>query len=206
MSQPASLIQQVLARTGLQNAAPKVSGSSSGFPTISKDTDAMDTTTVYGLQFDTVGSLPFTAALHAYYINGKYATRPVAYRRGAVWIDVLGNAARSARWFDVESEDGTPAMVAAWLDEREAAVGPNDRGIYCSRSNLAAVVDNAAGRNFDLWLATLDGTMFPSEFIGLPSNVNPVLVQSFPASYLGINADVSVVINQTYWKGYALAS
>jgi hypothetical protein len=156
---------------------------------------------IQGLQWDTIGSLPFQATLHAYYLNGKYATRPIVYRPGAVWIDVLGNGPTAAYWLDVENEDATPAMVPEWLDKR-ASVGPG--GIYCSRANLAAVLSNAGSdRKYDLWLATLDGTIFPYEINSLPANANLVAVQAFPSSYLGINADLSVVFDSAYWSSHA---
>lgn len=155
---------------------------------------------IYGLQWDTVGALPFTANLHAYYVNGRYATRPVMYGKGKVWVDVIGDAAKDARWLDVENEDANPAMIPGWLDEREPL---GEGGIYCNRATLPTVLNVTAGRKFDLWLATLDGTVFPSEMNTLPDNVTLCCVQAFPAGYLGMNADISVVVNEAYWKGYA---
>lgn len=151
----------------------------------------------YGLQWDTIGSLPFTASLHAYYVNGRFATSPILYRKGAVWIDVVGDAAHAARWLDVENEDAKPEMVPTWLDQR-TAVGPG--GIYCNRASLPAVIDAAAGRKFDLWLATLDGTVYPYQANTLPDNVTLCAVQAFTSSMLKINADLSVVWDERYWN------
>jgi hypothetical protein len=157
---------------------------------------------VVGLQWDTIGSLPFTANLHAYYYNGRYATRPVVYGRGKVWIDVLGNAPSAARWLDVEDEDAKPENVPGWLDARKAVAG-TDAGVYCNRVTLPQVIAAADGRPMDLWLATLDGTIFPTEAYSLPSNVHLVAVQAFGSAYLGINADLSMVVDQQYWNAYA---
>lgn len=154
----------------------------------------------YGLQWDTIGSLPFVASLHAYYVNGRYATSPIMYRKGAVWIDVVGDAPHAARWLDVENEDAKPEIVPTWLDQRAAH---GEGGIYCNRATLPAVIEHAAGRKFDLWLATLDGNVYPYQVNALPDNVTLCAVQAFPSSMLKINADLSVVWNQKYWETYA---
>lgn len=159
---------------------------------------------IYGLQWDTTGPLPFQADLHAYYLNGKYATKPISYGKGKVWIDVIGDGAKAARWLDVENEDATPAMVPTWLDQRFAAAGDGDGGIYCNLSTLPTVLTAAGDRKFDLWIATLDGTIYPYAVNSLSSNVRLCCVQAFPASYIGINADLSLVMNQDYWNTYAL--
>jgi len=155
---------------------------------------------ICGLQWDTVGSLPFQTNLHAYYVNGRFATNPVIYGRGKVWIDVIGDAPQAARWLDVENEDARPDRVPGWLDER-SAVG--EGGIYCNRASLSSVIQAANGRKFDLWLATLDGTIFPHEMNSLPDNVTLCAVQAFGAAYLRINADLSMVVNMDYWRKYA---
>ena len=156
---------------------------------------------IAGLQWDTIGSLPFQAQLHAYYLNGRFATRPIVYRPGSVWIDVIGDGPKSAYWLDVENEDAKPEMAASWLAQREAVVGSGNAGIYCNRITLPAVLSNVSQDiKYDLWLATLDGTIFPYEINTLPDNVNLVAVQAFPSSYLGVNADLSVVFDSTYWR------
>jgi len=154
--------------------------------------------TIYGLQFDTTGGLPFTPALQAFYVNGDYATPP-RYGPGRVYIDVLGTAPRGAFWLDVERGDATPAAVPGWLDARQEA-GLGAGGIYCNRSSYPDVVQAADGRPFSLWLATLDGTV---DVVVTPPNVSLVAVQAFPAAMVGPNADVSVVVNEAYWTGRA---
>jgi hypothetical protein len=158
-----------------------------------------------GLQFDTAGELPFTPALQLLYVNGAFAA-PIRYRRGAVYIDVIGDAARAAMWLDVERFDATVDRVPGHLDERHAA-GLSMGGIYVNRSNLAAVEAAAGSRPHYLIVATLDGTIDvdPVPGVGILA-----AVQAFPAAMVGpnrsggINADVSVVVDKGYWEAHAL--
>jgi hypothetical protein len=159
---------------------------------------------VQGWQWDTTGSLPFQVDLQAFYINGKYATRPVTYQRGAVYVDVIGDAPAAARWLDIENEDATPEMAFDWLSKRTLAVGRG--GIYCNRESLPAVLSNIGTRiDADLWLATLDGNVYPYEANTLPPNVHLVAVQAFSSAYTKMNADLSVIYGEQYWKENALA-
>jgi hypothetical protein len=155
---------------------------------------------VFGLQWDSAsGDIPAGAKLRALYVNGGFATRPVHYGRGRVWIDVIGNAPDKALWLDVERFDATPAQVTGWLDARRRA-GGGIGGIYCDRSSLAAVDAAAAGRPYYLWVATLDGTAS----ITAPGTGHVVAVQAYPASMVGPNADLSIVVDEAYWLARAL--
>jgi hypothetical protein len=153
---------------------------------------------VYGTMWDSAsGAQPPLAALAAYYINGRYARRPVTYGPGRVWIDVTGADPAGALWLDVETGDATPGQVGGWLDARRNS-GAGTGGIYCNVSTLAAVESAAAGRPHLLWIATLDGTTSPA----LPPRVTGqiVAVQAYPASMLGFNADESVVVDRAWWQ------
>lgn len=155
---------------------------------------------VYGLQWDSAsGSFPPRARLIALYANGKYASA-VRYRRGLVWIDVLGNMPRAARWLDVEPGAATVERVPSWLDER-ATAGLDSGGIYCDRFDLPAVEDAAGDRPHDLWVATLDGT---AEITLPPGRGRLVAVQDYPASMVGMDADISIVTDAEYWLAHAL--
>ena len=156
---------------------------------------------VFGLQWDSAaGDFPDRARLKALYVNGAYATRPVKYRRGLIWIDVLGSAPESAFWLDVERGDATPAQVPGWLDEREKS-GGGVGGVYCDRSALAAVEAAAGDRPHLLWVATLDGTAS----VTLPGGTGRLAaVQDYPASMVGLDADLSIVVDQDYWLAHAL--
>lgn len=158
-------------------------------------------TTIHGVQFDTVGRLPFTPALQAFYVNGDFAHEPYSVGRGRVWIDVNGTAPGRAFWRDIEKGDGTPAGFGAWLDHRHALTGGPGGG-YCDRSNLPGMIASAGRRDWSLWLATLDGTTDPGlipELEHLPANVTLVAIQAVPAAMLGFNADLSVILDGAYW-------
>ena len=155
----------------------------------------------YGLMWDSAtGAIPVGARLRALYFNGRYASPP-AYGRGRVFIDVLASAPGAASWLDVETGDATPGAVPGWLDLRGAAQAHN-RGVYCNRGNLPAVIRAAAGRQFNLWLATLDGTIPATADLQLPSSARLVAVQAFGAAMLGFNADLSVVVDRAYWDAH----
>ena len=152
--------------------------------------------TIYGLQYDTVGTLPFTPALQAFYYNGRYAHRPYTLGRGRIWIDVTGANPGQCFWLDVETGDADPTQVPGWIAERGGG------GVYCNRSTLPQVLTELNGHFCGLWLATLDGTTDPA--IELPHNVRLLAVQAFPAAMTGINADLSVVVDRTYWDTRAV--
>jgi hypothetical protein len=157
---------------------------------------------VFGLQWDSAsGDFPERARLKALYVNGLYATKPVKYRRGSVWVDVNGSDPAGAYWLDVERGDATSGQVAAWLDARERLVG-GQGGIYCDRSDLAAVEEAAGNRPHSLWVATLDGTAsitLPGDSAG-----KLVAIQDYPASMVGLDADLSIVVDHEYWLAHAL--
>jgi hypothetical protein len=152
--------------------------------------------TIYGVQFDTVSPLPFVPALQAFYINGRYAHKPVTYGRGRVWVDVNGTDPAGAFWLDVETGDAAPVQVPGWLSKR-AVAGLGEGGIYCGRALLPAVLHHAGQRPFSLWLATLDGNTTPD--VSLPATVTLSAVQAIPRQMLGFNADLSVVTDRAYW-------
>jgi hypothetical protein len=155
--------------------------------------------TIYGLQFDSIGKLPFEPALEAHYVDGPVSTYPgpITYGPGRVWIDPTGAKPDAAFWRDIEQGDGTPADFPGWLDERHAA-GHGWGGGYCSRDLLPAMLAAAGSRPWSLWLATLDGTTDPA--VVLPSHVTLCAVQAFPAQMVGgMTVDVSVVVNASYW-------
>jgi hypothetical protein len=153
--------------------------------------------TVYGSMFDSAThTFPEDAQLKALYINGRFASRPIEYKRGQLWIDVLGNMAKGAFFADVESGDISVTNAGSWLDSRGMP-----GGIYCDRDNLPRVLSNTGTRKFSLWLATLDGTINVPD---IPSRVTLVAVQAFGAKHLGFNADMSLVTDYKFWKAHAI--
>jgi hypothetical protein len=155
---------------------------------------------VFGTQWDSAsGDIPAGVKLRALYVNGGFATRPVTYGRGRVWIDVIGNAPDKALWLDVERFDATPDRVPGWLDDRRRS-GAGTGGIYCDRSTLPAVEAAAGDLPHLLWIATLDGTVN----VTVPGRGHLVAVQAYPASMLGPDADLSIVVDEKYWRDRSL--
>ena len=156
---------------------------------------------IYGLQWDSVSALPIiSGAITAKYINGGFAQRPVHFGRGIVWIDATGADPYDAHWLDIETGDAKPSDFPAWNHEKHQRIGQFG-GFYCNRATLPAVLD-AIGTAMpaDLWLATLDGTVFPEETVQLPPNIRLIAVQAFPAAMTGFRSDCSVIVDQQYWQ------
>lgn len=155
---------------------------------------------IHGVQWDTTGTLPFVGDLHAYYYNGRFATRPYVTGRGRVWIDVDGSAPDKCFWRDIEPGNGDPSSFGGWLDRRRAAVGSGGGG-YCDRSDLPGMIASAGShRPWSLWLATLDGTLPDPSALNLPPTVTLVAVQAIPEAMLGFHADESFVVDAAYWQ------
>lgn len=156
---------------------------------------------VFGVMFDSAsGDYPNDSLLNAYYYNGEFARTPYSPGPGRVWIDVLNNAPKQCSWLDVERGDAKPGDVGAWLDARNM---PGNQGIYCSLSNVTAVNVAAAGRPYNLWVATLDGNPFP--MVPLATGTL-VAVQAITASMLGFNGDMSAVVNEGYWNDHRVTT
>lgn len=152
-----------------------------------------------GLMWDstTPELIPGWARLKALYINGRFASHP-DYGRGRVFIDVTGAAPFAAEVLDVETGDASPEHVPGWLQARaRTEIGT----VYCNRDTLPHVLDAAGSQAFDLWLATLDGSV---PHVELPAHVELVAVQAIPATIAGANVDISAVISQRWWNAHAL--
>jgi hypothetical protein len=92
-------------------------------------------------------------------------------------IDRHGNHINTARVFDVENGLINPDSDLAKIITEYKQVSPYYKGggrpiIYCDRNNIAAVRRNTGkyvlGRDYYLWVATLDGTIASAESLGLP--------------------------------------
>ncbi len=158
--------------------------------------------TIYGLQYDSTAALPIPGAIQAYYLNGRFAHRPVTYGRGKVWVDVLASDPLSAHWLDIETGDAAPADFPRWNMQRHLGCQVWG-GFYCNRDTLPKVLEILPETmHADLWLATLDGTADPRdipEVHSLPAHVTLVAIQAFPETMAGFHADVSVVVDRAYW-------
>lgn len=153
---------------------------------------------IFGTMYDstTPHVIPSGARLVALYINGRFAVPP-SYHKGHVYIDVNGSMPNAASILDVEQFDARPEQVGPWLVKRAAFdVGT----IYCNRSTLPAVIKSAGHLKFNLWLATLDGSL-PE--VHLPPNGRLVAIQQFGSDHLHFNADLSVVVDEDWWRRHA---
>lgn len=145
--------------------------------------------------------VPKDGDMVAYYLNGKYAVPTITYveklfdpmRYSLVPIDVIGNRADYARVADVETGDIRPEFTEQWISDFNASNPSYEHGgrpeIYCNRNTIAAVRVGTGryllGRDYYLWVATGDGTIYRGENLTGPYAKN------------GVNAC------QAYWhKGY----
>lgn len=112
--------------------------------------------------------IPAAAAAILPYADGKFAWPlaqiarfPHARRR---YITVLGNA-RIASIGDVENGNISPAGAPDFIDDRRAFFPGPRPTIYCNRATLPDVQSHCQGREYNVWLATLDGTV-PTSITG----------------------------------------
>jgi hypothetical protein len=120
------------------------------------------------------GSAPGT--MIAYYLNGTFAVPSIAYVEKLyppdyyrlLPIDTDGTGARFARAADVETGDMRPDMLEQWLQDFADGNPAHELGgrgeLYCNRSTIAAVRAGTGryvlGRDYYLWVATGDGTLY----------------------------------------------
>jgi hypothetical protein len=105
--------------------------------------------------------------LVAGYGNGRYQWSPTDWARfrglPSVRIDVLGTDP-ACGVLDVETGDATPGHAPFWVRQRRAAHPGTYAVLYCNRATLPAVEEAMTsaklvlGTDYDLWVATLDGT------------------------------------------------
>lgn len=106
--------------------------------------------------------------LAAGYVNGRYAWTQAGWDRfpgeHRVTIDVFGTAPHSAEVLDIENFDATPAIAVEWVKARNALKPSYPPVLYVNRSNREQVISlqrsggHALGKDYKLWVATLDGT------------------------------------------------
>jgi hypothetical protein len=105
------------------------------------------------------GLIPPSTPVVAGYVDGSFAWTPADWDlfATAIRLGIATSPSSAADILDVESGDATPEDVPGWID-RFHRPGRRRPTVYCSRSAIAAVRAAAAGRAFDWWAATLDGT------------------------------------------------
>lgn len=110
----------------------------------------------------------------SYYLNGDFGVQTVKHVESLFPgvalnpIDVIGNRASYALTADVESGDLSPADCDEWVTEFRTDNPAFKRGIhpkiYCDRANIPAVRVGTGkyllGRDYLLWVATGDGTVY----------------------------------------------
>src|SRR5215472_2486636 len=142
--------------------------------------------------------------LVAGYVNGRFAWGPMDWGRfpaevARVHIDVDGTAYKTAGVLDVETGDATPPEAAVWVTARKR-LGARATGytIYCNRSTINPVhaamtaAGLAIGRDYTLWVATLDGTEI------LPTMTGVVAVQARGEAQTGGHYDESIVYDDLW--------
>lgn len=148
------------------------------------------------LDSTTPAVLPVNVSMVAGYVNGRFAWSKADWARfpdaTQVRINVTGVPGRG-NCLDVESGDATPDHAAGWYDSIDWCP-KSQLAIYCNRSNVKAVAAAMGGRDWRLWLATLDGSM-PITYLG--KHVDAVQVLDLGA-HGGPNWDVSVVTNDKW--------
>lgn len=146
----------------------------------------------------TPAAIPENAEMVAGYLNGDFTWTREEWARfkNAVKVGIVISAINEGHVLDVETGDATPQQAPGWVKARRAA-GHTRPTVYVNRSNAHAVIDACAkeglepGKQFWLWLATLDGT----DTTDLPA---VVAIQDKDAKALGFNADSSVVLDPTW--------
>ncbi len=116
-------------------------------------------------------SIPLTVSIAATYANGRYAVTDAAVaarfpraRYGWCRIDVTGTLADAADVLDVEAGDATPATANLWVQSWHVLRRPGLPVLYVNRANMPQVIKacqsggSEPGRDYGLWVATLDGT------------------------------------------------
>jgi hypothetical protein len=162
--------------------------------------------------------------LVAGYVNGRYAWSDADWARFGtrprVHIDVNGSDPHAAGVLDVERGDATAAQAPVWVKQRKAlGAGATGCTIYCDRSTLASVqqalhsADLLPGRDYTLWLATLDGNRAVADALGKELGV--VAVQWEGQAQTGGHYDQSIVYDDAWhpapvapkptWQAQALA-
>jgi hypothetical protein len=116
------------------------------------------------------------ASAVAFYLNGDYAVPSIAAVSArfptTVFaqnpIDVLGDRADYALTADVETGDLKAPMTEQWITDWRAKNPAFKLGeiptLYCNRNTIPAVRvgtgEYLLGRDYDLWVATGDGTVY----------------------------------------------
>lgn len=138
------------------------------------------------IMYDSINiqGIPRTGAeIIPWYINGKYAVtlstvnaRFPEDKFSLPPIDVFGDMAHYARILDVETGDASPEQCEQWITDFNRDNPAYKTGgrpeIYCDRDNIGAVRTGTGkyllGRDYFLWVATGDGTIYTGDDLAGP--------------------------------------
>ena len=123
-------------------------------------------------------NIPTDTPIVAGYVNGHYAWSQAWWDRfPGVWrhagIDVFGTAPHVAGVLDIEQYDATPAIAVEWVKARNAIHPGYPPVLYVNRDNRSEVerlqrdAGHVLGKDYKLWVATLDGTQHLSDMNGV---------------------------------------
>ena len=150
-----------------------------------------------------LADIPLTCQIAAVYGTGKYKADPAAVERrfpsaryAHAWIDVDGSDPGGCSVLDVEPYDAPPKDAPGWIRKRHQLVKNALPTVYCNRSTIDPVASACAaaglklGRDWWLWVATLDGTLYQGAGV--------VACQDRGANQTHANYDASIVY-EDWW-------
>ena len=149
-------------------------------------------------------AIPLDVQVAAYYVDGhigvetppEMEARFPHHRYGWCSIDVLGTTpAASVRDWETGDKGGS---LEQWVIDHNKASGKKDAVVYCNRSTLPEVRQltgsQILGKDYWLWVATLDGTVFgPGQYPGV------IACQVKGAQLTGGDYDISLVYDGSLW-------
>lgn len=151
----------------------------------------------------TLGDVPLTVQVAAFYGTGLYAVHPQQVearfphaRYGHCSIDVNGSMpSASARDWETGDKAGS---LEQWVIAHNKATGRKDAVVYCNKSTIPEVRrltgSQVLGVDYFLWVATLDGTVFgPAQYPHVVAN------QVKGAQLTGGHWDESLVFDGALW-------
>jgi hypothetical protein len=131
---------------------------------------------------ENLATVPKTgASMIAYYLDLYYPAQVAKMFPGwsAIPIQRTLTFLTNARVFDVETGAISPtsnleAMITEYNEKSPYYKGGGRPIVYCDRSNIPDVREYTGkyilGKNYYIWVATLDGTVATAASLGLPEN------------------------------------
>lgn len=149
-----------------------------------------------------LNDIPSDAQMAAAYGVGTFAVNRTLFKErfpgnSGLLIDPVGIAPSACQIRDWETGDKS-GNLEDWVIQCKADNAKPT--VYCNRSTIAEVRNltgsQVLGKDYWLWIATLDGT-FATSYPDAPTGV--VAVQAWGQLQLGIHADKSVVFDDSWY-------